>query len=237
MTETSKLIVRDAQRPLRRARPISSAARRRTSGALRGAALSRGLRRHRRRRPGQQPDPPDVRVPAFVDRDARQGRQADHPAGQAGAADQGVDRGVRRDRRAEGRHHRRSAPLPLRSGQAALQRRRRADLPDRGAGRVGEEDLRRREEPAHRRADLHRLDARQRRLRRGAGTELARLHHGPGRADARRLLQVLAVPRSELGLPLDRLGTRPRLRRAEAAVHGRGRQGSRRRSRSTAASC
>ena len=81
------------------------------------------------------------------------------------------------------------------------------------------------EEPAHRRTDLHRLAARQRRLRRRAGTELARLHHGPAGADARRLLQVLPLPRSELGLPLDRLGTRPRLRRAEDAVHGRRRQG------------
>ena len=111
------------------------------------------------------------------------------------------------------------------------------ELPDRGTGGVRAENLRRREEPAHRRADFHRLDARQRRLRRGGWTELARLHHGPRRADARRLLQVLAVPRSELGLQVDRLGTRPRLRGAEAAVHGCGGQGSRRRSRSTAASC
>ena len=163
------------QRPLRRQVLFRRLLRRRTAGALRSAALSRGLRRHRRRRSGQQPDPPDLRVPAFVDRDARQGRQADHPAGQAGAADQGGRRGVRRDRRLEGRHHRRSAPLPLRSGQAAVQDG--ADeptLPDRGTGRRGEEDLRRREEPADRRADLHRLAARQRRLRRGGGPELAR---------------------------------------------------------------
>ena len=67
----------------------------------------------------------------------------------------------------------------------------RADVPDRGAGGGGEESLRRREEPAHRRADLHRLAARQRGLRRRAGPELARVHHGPAGADARRLLQVL----------------------------------------------
>ena len=132
---------------------------------------------------------------------------------------------VRRHRRAEGRPDRRSAPLPFRSGEAALQgagAAPRADVPDRGAGRGGEEDVRRHEESADRRAGVHRLAARQRRFRRRARPELARLHHGPAGADARRLLQVLPLPRSELGLSHDRLGARPRLRRAEDAVHGGG---------------
>ena len=96
MTETSKLIVRDRPGPLRRALLFRRLLVRRPSGAHRSAALSRRLRRHRRRRSGQQPHPPDLRVPPFVDRDARQGRQADHPADQAAAADQGGGRGVRR---------------------------------------------------------------------------------------------------------------------------------------------
>ena len=43
-----------------------------------------------------------------------------------------------------------------------------------------------------------------------AAPELARLHHGPAGADARRLLQVLSLPRSELGSAHGRLRPRPR---------------------------
>jgi pimeloyl-ACP methyl ester carboxylesterase len=49
------------------------------------------------------------------------GRQGDHPAGQAADPDQGSDRRVRRHRRPERRPHRRPAQMPVRSGQARLQ--------------------------------------------------------------------------------------------------------------------
>ena len=65
--------------------------------------------------------------------------------------------------------------------------------------------------------------ARQRGLRRLGHPELAPVRHGSAGADARRVVPLFPFPRSELGLPLDRLGPGSRIRRTEAAVHGGGR--------------
>ena len=138
MTEASKLIVRNAQGRFAEHAYFVGCSSGGHQALHRGAALSGRLRRHRRRRPGEQPHPADLRVSVFVDRDARRRRQGDHPAGQAADDHQRRGRRVRRPRRAEGRHHRRPAPLPVRPGEAALQGgRRRCGVSDAGAGGGG----------------------------------------------------------------------------------------------------
>ena len=76
-----------SHRPLPRARLLQRLLERWSSGVVRGAALPRRLRRHHRRRSGAQPHPPDVRLPAFVDRHAPERRRADRAGGETGDAD------------------------------------------------------------------------------------------------------------------------------------------------------
>ena len=69
-------------------------------------------------------------------------RQGEQPfRRQAGAGRQGRRRRLRCAGRRQGRHHRQSRSVPLRSGGPALQGRRRRRLPHRAAGRGGEEAL------------------------------------------------------------------------------------------------
>ncbi len=83
------------------------------------------------------------------------------------------------------RAHRRPAQLPVRSGEPALSGRGCSDVPHRGAGRGGQEDLCRSPQPAHRCADLPRPGARQRirhdrqRFIVGPGRELGSAGVGP----------------------------------------------------------
>ena len=111
---------------------------RRTPGAHRSAALSRRLRRHRRRR---------VRVGRHAHargprrRSARwlnaQSRRRDS-AGQVPDDSRRRARRVRRARRREGRRDREPAAVPLRLREARVQGRRRPGLPDAGTSGIGE---------------------------------------------------------------------------------------------------
>ena len=100
MTDTAKLIVRNAQGRFAEQVVLRRLLGRRTPGDVGGAALPGGLRRHRRRRAGEQPHPPDVRVHACVDRHAQRRRIADPHGAEARARHQGRGRRVRCERHA-----------------------------------------------------------------------------------------------------------------------------------------
>ena len=96
---------------------------RRPSGAARGAALSRRLRRHRRQRAVGRSD----RVHHRRDVEPEGADRGAGLAGEDGAGRAEGDGQVRRRRRSQGRTDRRPARVPLRRGarRAGLQRRRR----------------------------------------------------------------------------------------------------------------
>ena len=122
MTETSKLIVRDAQgrfaehvvlrRLLRpaatRRSPKRSAIPRTTTASVAGDPANNRIRQT------------FAFLHSWIATHDKDGKPI-IPQSKLRAAHQGGRRGLRRPRRTEGRPHRRSAPLPLRSGEAALQ--------------------------------------------------------------------------------------------------------------------
>ena len=115
----------------------------RAPGADGGAALSRRLHRHRRRRARDLHHEAGVRAAVVLPGDC--GRRRRDPEGDAAADSRRRARGVRRARRRQGRRAREPARVHVRPWRAGVQAGRRAAvMPDRAAGRIGPEDLRRR---------------------------------------------------------------------------------------------
>ena len=109
-------------------------------------------------------------------------------------------RSLRCRRRREGRHHRRSHALQIRSAGAGVQRPRWPGLPDGAAGRNRAQNLCLGDESAHERGDFPRPRAGQR-----TGME----HHGRAAADGHRArpFQVRGIQGPELGLPDSSIST------------------------------
>ena len=132
---------------------------RRPAGADRGAALPRGLRRHRGQRAVGRSD----RLHDWRDVESARAHGDAGDAGQDGDGGRQGDGEVRRDRRPEGRPDRRPAQVHVRPGARRARvrgRHRRRELPDAGAGVGGRQGLQRSGE--QRQAVLPRLHARQR---------------------------------------------------------------------------
>ena len=210
MTEVAKLVVRSAQRTFSGSRVLRRLLDRRTAGAQRSAALSARLRRHRRRRSRSQPRPADSRLPVVLDGAARRRRPAAPAGGEAAAASPRPP--SRACDASDGLKDGLIADPPTCTFDPATLACHGADddtclTPPQVARCRRSTTARATRAPASRSF----RDGRAAASRAGAPTRQ------PGRAGPRRVLPVLRVPRSDVGLAHVRLGSRRRLRRRAGA--------------------